>query len=240
LLCFGQAVSRTTYSALFTIVSTTYGAGDGSTTFNLPDLRGRTVAGLDNMGGTAASRLTNAISGLTGTTLGAVGGDQRLQLHQHANTLTNNAVTSGAGSIHSHGNTLTNNAVTSGNHSVDHSHSGTTNNNSQTHTHTVTDSNVYLYTGNLDYGNYYNGYYPTTTTQTTSANNVNHAHSFGTGGASVGHNHSVTSNVTISNANESAHTHSVTSNVTISNIDAGAGASQNVQPTIILNYIIKV
>jgi microcystin-dependent protein len=46
--------------------------------------------------------------------------------------------------------------------------------------------------------------------------------------------------VTISNVNESAHTHSVTSNVTISNVNAGAGSSQNVQPTIILNYIIKV
>ncbi len=36
--CFGQAVSRTTYSALFTVTSTTYGIGDGSTTFNVPDL----------------------------------------------------------------------------------------------------------------------------------------------------------------------------------------------------------
>src|SRR5688500_3675360 len=38
LFCYGQAVSRTTYAALFTAISTTYGAGDGSTTFNLPDL----------------------------------------------------------------------------------------------------------------------------------------------------------------------------------------------------------
>lgn len=37
LLCFGQAISRTTYSALFTALGTTYGAGDGSTTFNNPD-----------------------------------------------------------------------------------------------------------------------------------------------------------------------------------------------------------
>ncbi|MBX3042080.1 MAG: tail fiber protein [Candidatus Kapabacteria bacterium] len=41
LICNGNAVSRTTYSALFTAISTTYGAGDGSTTFNLPDLSGR-------------------------------------------------------------------------------------------------------------------------------------------------------------------------------------------------------
>src|SRR5438876_588451 len=60
---FGQAISRTTYSALFALMSTTYGTGDGSTTFNLPDLRGRVIAGKDDMGGSAASRITNAGSG---------------------------------------------------------------------------------------------------------------------------------------------------------------------------------
>jgi microcystin-dependent protein len=74
LLCYGQAVSRTTYDNLFAVIGTTYGAGDGSTTFNLPDLRGRAVAGMDNMGGTAASRLTSGGSGIAGTTLGAAGG----------------------------------------------------------------------------------------------------------------------------------------------------------------------
>jgi microcystin-dependent protein len=45
LLCDGSAVSRSTYAALFAILSTTYGVGDGSTTFNLPDLRGRVPVG---------------------------------------------------------------------------------------------------------------------------------------------------------------------------------------------------
>ncbi len=45
LLCDGSAVSRTTYAALFAITSTTYGVGDGSTTFNVPDLRGRVAVG---------------------------------------------------------------------------------------------------------------------------------------------------------------------------------------------------
>src|SRR5262249_12550706 len=54
-LLFGQAVSRTTYATLFSLVGTTFGTGDGSTTFNLPDLRGRAVFGLDNMGGSASS-----------------------------------------------------------------------------------------------------------------------------------------------------------------------------------------
>ena len=47
LFCDGSAISRSTYSALFGIISTTYGVGDGSSTFNLPDIRGRVVAGKD-------------------------------------------------------------------------------------------------------------------------------------------------------------------------------------------------
>jgi microcystin-dependent protein len=45
LLCQGQAISRTTYASLFTILGTTYGSGDGSTTFNLPDYRGQFLRG---------------------------------------------------------------------------------------------------------------------------------------------------------------------------------------------------
>jgi microcystin-dependent protein len=75
-LPYGQAVSRTTYSALFTLTSTTFGVGDGSTTFNLPDIRGRVVAGKDDMGGSSANRLTNADDGLNGDTLGATGGGE--------------------------------------------------------------------------------------------------------------------------------------------------------------------
>jgi microcystin-dependent protein len=94
LLCYGQAVSRTTYAALFTAISTTYGVGDGSTTFNLPDYRGRVLAGKDDMGGSAASRLTNSGTGnpgINGATLGAAGGVDRhtlttaqLASHSHA------------------------------------------------------------------------------------------------------------------------------------------------------------
>src|SRR5690606_10883022 len=47
LFCDGRAVSRTTYAALFAVIGTTYGAGDGSTTFNLPNLKGRVPVGLD-------------------------------------------------------------------------------------------------------------------------------------------------------------------------------------------------
>jgi microcystin-dependent protein len=74
LLAFGQAISRTTYSSLFAAIGTTFGSGDGSTTFNVPDLRGRVTVGKDNMGGSTAGRITAAGCGITGTTLGAVGG----------------------------------------------------------------------------------------------------------------------------------------------------------------------
>ncbi|MBR0953332.1 tail fiber protein [Bradyrhizobium canariense] len=76
-LMYGQAVSRTTYSALFSLMSTTYGTGDGSTTFNIPDVRGRVVAGKDDMGGSAASRLSGtSITTGGATTLGGTGGTE--------------------------------------------------------------------------------------------------------------------------------------------------------------------
>jgi microcystin-dependent protein len=76
-LMYGQAISRTTYSTLFTMFSTTYGSGDGSTTFNVPDLRGRVIAGKDDMGGSSASRLSGTgITAGSATTLGGSGGSE--------------------------------------------------------------------------------------------------------------------------------------------------------------------
>jgi microcystin-dependent protein len=80
LFCYGQAISRSTYSDLFSAIGTTYGSGDFTTTFNLPDLRGRVVAGQDDMGGSSANRLTGASGGVNGDTLGAAGGDEGHQL----------------------------------------------------------------------------------------------------------------------------------------------------------------
>lgn len=78
LLCYGQAISRSTYSDLFAYLGTLYGSGDGSTTFNLPDLRGRVVAGKDDMGGSSANRLTkaDATNGVNGDNLGEAGGKE--------------------------------------------------------------------------------------------------------------------------------------------------------------------
>lgn len=69
-LPIGQAISRSTYASLFSLISTTYGVGDGSTTFNVPDLTGRITA----MKEASATRLTSTYFGGNSTVLGATGG----------------------------------------------------------------------------------------------------------------------------------------------------------------------
>lgn len=111
LLCDGSAVSRATYAALFLAIGTAHGAGDGSTTFNVPDSRGRTTYGKDDMGGTAANRLTSAGSGMNGAVLGASGGAEvvtltKAQIAAHGHTLRTRAENSvgGNGSVLRNGN----------------------------------------------------------------------------------------------------------------------------------------
>lgn len=72
----GQCISRTTYSALFALIGITYSACDGSTTFGLPDLRGRVVAGTNAMGAADSARITVAGGNFNGSTLGTAGGVQ--------------------------------------------------------------------------------------------------------------------------------------------------------------------
>lgn len=85
----GRNVSRAAYPDLHAVYQASgypHGAGDGSTTFGIPDARGRTLFGRDNMGGTAANRLTSAVSGVNGAALGASGGSEHLQNHTHGVT----------------------------------------------------------------------------------------------------------------------------------------------------------
>ncbi len=63
LTCDGSAVSRTTYSSLYSAIGTTFGAGDGSTTFNLPDLRGRTIVADSTLGTNTQPTLVFAATG---------------------------------------------------------------------------------------------------------------------------------------------------------------------------------
>jgi microcystin-dependent protein len=95
LYCYGQAVSRTTYALLFAALSTTYGTGDGSTTFNLPDMRGRAAAGKDNMGGVSANRLSAVAGSVNGDVLGSTGGLETQAVPSHTHTFSDSSSITG-------------------------------------------------------------------------------------------------------------------------------------------------
>ncbi len=149
LLCYGQAVSRVTYADLFAAIGVIHGAGDGATTFNVPDCRGRGTIGLDNLGGPAAGRV------LAATDAGTTGGEathlitvDEIPTHQHtvnlsavsdresathAHAVDPPAATTGAGGAdHSHG--IGAQTVTTDGESAGHSH-GTTGTGGGSHSH---------------------------------------------------------------------------------------------------------
>ncbi|MCG3205429.1 MAG: hypothetical protein KCHDKBKB_02150 [Elusimicrobia bacterium] len=87
-LCNGQAVSRTTYGALFSVIGTAFGNGNGSTTFNLPDFRGRFLRGVDQSAGRdpdTAGRSAMNPGGATGDNIGSIQNDQ-FGSHNHSVT----------------------------------------------------------------------------------------------------------------------------------------------------------
>jgi len=187
LLCDGRAVSRTTYAALFTKLGTAYGAGDGSSTFNLPDGRGRGLIGA----GTG--------TGLTARVLGAKGGEEshvisvgEMPSHDHGGKTAAGATATGTTGGGSTG-TGTTGGGTTGTDSPDHSHSGTTGEPTFGSYHTVgwnrttTMNNAGSangVTGLVDNGG---GNQNTTTTIETPP----HMHNFSTGGASARHAHAI-------------------------------------------------
>lgn len=115
--CDGSAVSRTTYADLFTAIGTTWGAGDGSTTFNLPDLRGRAPIGA----GTG--------SGLTARTLGGTGGNEthtlsttELPSHTHTIPTKSSATGFGAANATTRANAVSDGTVTTSSTGSDGAH----------------------------------------------------------------------------------------------------------------------
>lgn len=94
LFAYGQSLVRADYLELAAALGFVSG-----TNFTLPDLRGRVVAGRDNMGGTPANRLTTAVSGVDGATLLAAGGNQNLHQHNHGVTDPGHTHSVGASSI---------------------------------------------------------------------------------------------------------------------------------------------
>lgn len=109
LLCHGQSLVRADYLDLWNVIGYTYG-GSGAN-FNVPDLRGRVIAGQDDMGGTSANRLTGQTGGVDGDVLGGTGGAEthtltaaQLAAHSHSagsydggNGINNALVTDGGG-----------------------------------------------------------------------------------------------------------------------------------------------
>jgi microcystin-dependent protein len=86
MLCEGQAISRTKYAALFSIIGTAFGSGDGASTFNLPDLRGRFLRGVDGTAGRDPDKTTRtaaATGGNTGNNVGSVQGSG-YKSHSHS------------------------------------------------------------------------------------------------------------------------------------------------------------
>jgi microcystin-dependent protein len=106
-LATGQSISRTTYATLFSLFGTTYGSGDGSTTFNLPDKTGRVSAMIE----ASATRLTSTYFGGNSANLGAVGGlDHHALIAGEIPTVT--AGGSGSATVNSTTNTVLSPSIT--------------------------------------------------------------------------------------------------------------------------------
>ena len=155
LLCNGAAVSRSTYADLFAVVSTTYGSGDGSTTFNVPQLQGKMPQGYDgntyNLAGTggantvtvavtnnqAATNATNQSVTITGSIDNTSLTEAQIASHQHALNLILSTGPGGAFPGKGVGNYGSNNAGTN-NLNTTNTGSGTGHNHSHTLSGTLT------------------------------------------------------------------------------------------------------
>lgn len=115
--CDGSAVSRTTYADLFAVISDDYGNGDGSTTFNLPDLRGEFIRGYDNGAGNDPDASSRTDRG-DGTTGDAVGTKQlhAVEDHEHRPTSTSgyNGNSSNSGGLSKSGTGFSSTQATTG------------------------------------------------------------------------------------------------------------------------------
>ncbi len=252
----GSAVSRTAYAALFAAIGTTYGGGDGATTFNLPNVVGRTLFAQD-----AAGAVLTAANGLAGT-LGSVGGSAGVALaakHLPSGTFAGNTGSAGA---HDHGGTVVavgahahgGGTVAAGGHthgaSTDgqgsHTHSGSAQS-AGAHSHDVNYNVQNVYTGN---GN--NGAQITTgqaNSNSTGQTQIAGAHTHGLAIDAAGtHTHNVTVNAVGDHQHgilqDGAHTHAVTAAADHTHtvaVDLGGqdAAHSNIPPGAIAVLLIK-
>lgn len=244
LMCNGSAVSRTTYADLFSAIGTTYGVGNGSTTFNLPNLNGRVPVGFD---------VTQSEFDFLGKTGGA-----------KTHTLTVNEMPSHTHTQNSHSHTGSTSEAGSHNHTATATNSGD-------HVHTADVGTVANHTHTIDSGGSHAHSYSVGTTaatvasvsgtgitQTTGQRQTSAltrsettgsagAHTHGGTNAAGGHDHTITLGTagshthSISVDSDGLHSHTITIGSQIAvNQNTGGGLPHSImQPYIVLNYMIK-
>ncbi len=208
LICDGTAISRTTYSALFSLIGTSYGAGDGSNTFNVPDLRSRSPIGYN----------TASLSGRSTRAIAANGGEEAHALSE--------------GELDSHAHSIPNTAHTHSITDQTHSHAGANSGGTQDASLSVTDPghhhsfNIHAdwSSGNYGVGFTYGGTASPTSTdsKTTGISIPNHNHSFTTTSVATG----ITS------------TDAGVTNITTTNETGSNTAHNTMHPFLVVQYII--
>lgn len=118
--CNGAAVSRSTYSGLFAVVGTTYGSGDGSSTFNLPDLQDNVCIGKSNnksLASTGGANTVQSTGNVGGSTANASLSTAQLASHSHSKGMNNVSVNAGVHGSVGASTTNTGNAGSGSGHS---------------------------------------------------------------------------------------------------------------------------
>lgn len=236
LLCDGAQVSRTTYSALFSVIGTTFGVGDGLTTFNLPNLKGRVPVGRD----------------ATQTEFDALGENGGAKTH----TLTTSEIPS-----HQHNVSAYAHSVTQSNALGNHNHGA----GSYTSSGSVTGDGSHSHTGTSDFGGFHDHGVDTRNTTSTSHTHQsgtrlavgsdgndttrttnyggNHQHTFTT--AAAGHSHGFTGGAVSGTSGDADLTHGHGVGVgehaaKLTDAAGGGAAHNNLQPYLVVNFIIKI
>jgi microcystin-dependent protein len=226
LLCNGAAVSRTTYANLFALIGTTYGSGDGTTTFNVPDMRSRMPIGA----GSGTGLTTRALAA-TGGAESVVIASSNLPTHVHSVDPPNTTST-GVSANHSHGVDPPNTG--SGGHSADHSHgTGTGSADHEHRLYFVTDAGSGTARARVSASG-------TSLSNTGITNFAGADHTHFTGATSANHIHYTDIGAFDTGGHSVDHTH----NTNIDPFNSGDGGFANtalglMNPFLAINYIIK-